>query len=104
MALLDDLLLELPAGYEFTPVELRQIELAQSQLDDVATLEAVLATQEALVNGHAGQPRVNTLFAELRQSRHEAARQIEIIRRGMLQPTSPIKSGTRYSHGGARVR
>lgn len=104
MSLLSDLMLELPDGYEFTPVELTQIQLAQAQLDDVGRLEAALDSEETIVSGHAGQPRLNSVFAELRQSRHEAARQIEVIRRGMTVNTKPTKTGTRYTPSSSRVR
>lgn len=104
MSLLEDLKLELPKGYEFTPVELTQIQLAQAQLDNVAQLEEVLASEGAVVLGHAGQSRLNAAFAELRQSRHEAARQIEVIRRGMASVSQSVKSGSRYSHSASRVR
>lgn len=104
MSLLDDLMLELPDNYEFTPVELTQIQLAQSQLDDVARLESELENSETIVNGHTGQPRLNALFSELRQQRHEAARQIEVIRRGIAADNKPVKSGTRYTPSASRVR
>ena len=104
MSLLEDLLDELPEGYEFTPVELTQIQLAQSQLDDIDRLEAELANQETIVNGYAGQPRLNSLFSELRQQRHEATRQIEVIRRGLVADMKPVKAGTRYTPAASRVR
>ncbi|AXE54086.1 hypothetical protein [Aurantimicrobium sp. MWH-Uga1] len=104
MSLLDDLMLELPKGYSFTPVELTQIQLAQAQLDDVARLETVLESEGPIVIGHAGQTRLNAAFSELRQSRHEAARQIEVIRRGMLSVDKPVKAGTRYTASAARIR
>lgn len=104
MSLLEDLMLELPKGYSFTPVELTQIQLAQSQLDDVARLEQVLESEGHTVSGHAGQTRLNAAFGELRQSRHEASRQIEIIRRGMLTVDKPAKAGTRYTHSASRIR
>lgn len=104
MTLLSDLMLELPANYEFTPVELTQIQLAQSQLDDIERLQAELDNSETIVNGHTGQPRLNSLFSELRQQRHEAARQIEVIRRGIAADSKPVKSGTRYTASASRVR
>ena len=102
--LLEELLEELPKGYEFTPVELTQIQLAQSQLDDIDRLQAELDSSETIVNGHTGQPRLNSLFSELRQQRHEATRQIEVIRRGIAADNKPVKSGTRYTASGSRVR
>lgn len=104
MSLLSDLRLELPAGYDFTPVELRQIQLAQSQLDDIARLEAELESQQTIVDGHVGQPRLNPIVSELRQQRHEAQRMVEIIRRGMANVGVPVKSGTRYSPAGSRMK
>jgi hypothetical protein len=103
MSLLEDLTLELPKGMAFTPAELTMIALAEGQLSDVATLEAVLASEGPVALGHNGQSRVSGVLSELRQSRHEAARGIEVIRRSIIAASAgPARS--KYSPNAARLR
>jgi len=59
----------LPPGAEWDEREALMIDLAAAQVDDIATLEGVLADQGAIVPGSAGQPRLHPALAEVRQAR-----------------------------------
>lgn len=80
MALLEELTKDLPTGFEWSENELQLISLAQSQLDDVATLEAALEAEGAVVKGSTGQPRLNPIFTEVRGGRLAAARIISLLK------------------------
>ena len=55
--------------FELEVGELAVLELACRQADDVADLEEQLRTDGLVVEGSAGQPRLNAVVAELRQGR-----------------------------------
>ena len=80
MALLEELSKDLPTGFEWSENELQLIGLAQAQLDDVATLEAALETEGAVVKGSMGQSRLNPIFTEVRGGRLAAARIISLLK------------------------
>ena len=80
LALLEELTKDLPSGFEWSENELQLISLAQAQLDDVATLEAALDTEGAVVKGSTGQPRLNPIFTEVRGGRLAAARIISLLK------------------------
>lgn len=59
----------LTGRYEFTVGELLIVEQAARQADLVADLEAALERDGLVVLGSQGQPRLNAVATELRQSR-----------------------------------
>jgi hypothetical protein len=69
-ALLDDL----PAEWELTARELELLRNAARQGDLVAELETALKSEGIIVLGAQGQPRLNAVATELRQSRVALAR------------------------------
>lgn len=65
---------------EFTERELVIVDLARRQMNDIETLENLLAEQGATVVGSMKQPRLNPIFAELRQSRIALSRILAELR------------------------
>jgi hypothetical protein len=61
-------------AFVFEAREEAVLVLACRQQDDIATLEAALADEGAVVTGSRGQQRVNGALAELRQARLAQAR------------------------------
>jgi hypothetical protein len=80
MALIDQLSQDLTEGYEWTENDLQLITLAQSQLNDIATLEALLESEGAIIPGSKGQMRLNAIFTEVRGARLAAARIISLLK------------------------
>jgi hypothetical protein len=80
MALIDDLTQDLEEGYEWSQNELTMISLAQAQLNDIATLEALLEAEGAITPGSRGQMRLNAVFTEVRGARLAAARIISLLK------------------------
>src|SRR5687767_14550845 len=60
---------DLPEGQEFAAHELLILEAAARQADTVAELEAVIAQDGLMIQGAAGQRRLNAAVTELRQGR-----------------------------------
>lgn len=60
--------------YELDLRELRILDLACAQADDVARLEAAVAADGVMVAGAAGQRRLNAAVTELRNARLALAR------------------------------
>jgi hypothetical protein len=86
MALIDDLSKDLEEGYEWSQNELTMIALAQAQLNDIETLEALLEAEGAITPGSRGQMRLNAIFTEVRGARLAAARIISLLK---IQETTP---------------
>jgi hypothetical protein len=80
MALIEDLSQDLEEGYEWSQNELKLIALAQAQLNDIATLEALLEAEGAITPGRRGQMRLNAIFTEVRGARLAAARIISLLK------------------------
>jgi hypothetical protein len=80
MALIDNLTQDLEEGYEWSQNELQLIALAQAQLNDIATLEALLEAEGAITPGSRGQMRLNAVFTEVRGARLAAARIISLLK------------------------
>lgn len=99
MSLLEALSRDLEEHHEWTEGELKLIELAQSQLNDVETLEKLLESESAIVPGSRGAPRLNALFTELRGSRLAAARIISLLK---IQEEKPGR-GNRSPQARARI-
>ena len=59
----------LTGAYDFGAGERPVLAAACRQADDVALLEAAIATDGATVEGSAGQPRLNAALTEVRQGR-----------------------------------
>lgn len=55
--------------YVFRADELRIVEATARTLDDLAILEAAAVDAKPIVDGHAGQPRPNPIFGEIRSTR-----------------------------------
>ncbi|PPF82617.1 hypothetical protein C5E07_13045 [Pseudoclavibacter sp. RFBJ3] len=55
--------------YTFRADELRIVEATARTLDDLAILEAAAVDAKPIVDGHAGQPRPNPVFGEIRATR-----------------------------------
>lgn len=68
------------AEWELDPRELALLSAACRQSDDVAALEAALATDGLVTLGSAGQPRMNAVITELRQSRMAVAKLLVDLR------------------------
>lgn len=66
--------------WELDPRELALLSAACRQSDDVAALEAALATDGLVTLGSAGQPRMNAVITELRQSRMAVAKLLVDLR------------------------
>lgn len=82
---------DMPDGWELTGREIELLRGACRQADLVAELEKALRREGVVVNGAAGQRRMNALATELRQSRLAYARllgEIPIPDDGGGQPES----------------
>jgi len=64
---------------DFDLTALLTMELACRQADDVAQLEKLLQDQGAVLEGSQGQPRLSSVFAELRAQRLTLSRLIAAI-------------------------
>ncbi|MGB2738753.1 MAG: hypothetical protein WBC27_12010 [Candidatus Nanopelagicales bacterium] len=62
------------ARWELDPREVALLTAACKQADDVAALEKVLKDDGLVVEGSQGQPRLNAVVTELRQSRAAVSR------------------------------
>lgn len=60
--------------FELDERELAILELACKQQDTASALDAALETAGVVIQGSQGQPRMNPMIAELRQSRLAVAR------------------------------
>ena len=96
----------LPEGMRFGPHELSLLELAAHQADDLALLEAAIASNGAVLTGASGQPVLNAALSEARQARAAIAR---IIRQLNIDGSSTDRArsaaNARWSgHGPAKSR
>ena len=66
--------------WELDPRELALLTAACRQTDDVALLEVALAKDGLITVGSMGQPRLNAVITELRQSRLAAAKLLVDLR------------------------
>lgn len=64
----------LHADLEFEPWETEIVRRACDQVDDIRHLELTLERQGGVVAGSMGQPRLNPIFAEVRQGRLAVAK------------------------------
>jgi hypothetical protein len=86
MALIDQLSEDLSEGYEWSENDLQLIALAQAQLNDITTLEALLEAEGAITPGSRGQMRLNAIFTEVRGARLAAARIISLLKVDETKP------------------
>lgn len=65
------------ADFDGSPHELALLALACRQADDVAALEDLIASDGLVVEGSAGQPRLNAAVTEVRQGRLALAKLLD---------------------------
>lgn len=70
---------DLSGPFEFGADEVVILAAVCRQADDIASLEALLAEQGGTVIGSTGQPRLNPIYAELRQARLALGKLIEAL-------------------------
>lgn len=99
MALIDDLSEDLSERHEWSANDLHLIALAQAQLNDIATLEALLEAEGAITPGSRGQMRLNAIFTEVRGARLAAARIISLLK---VQEPNPGR-GNRSTAARSRI-
>jgi len=75
-----DLWRSITSIWELDAKELTILAAICRQVDDVARLEDALATDGLIVTGAAGQPRLNAVVTELRQSRLAVSRMLTDLR------------------------
>lgn len=92
------------SDYELQPWELDSLTLACRQLDDVASLEALLAEQGLVVPGSKGQPRLSAVVSELRQARLAAARLLAEVGLPLDDEGRPATPAARRAQRAAQAR
>jgi hypothetical protein len=94
---------DMPDDWELDARDLAVLEAACRQADDVAPLEDAVSRDGVMVEGAAGQMRLNAAVAELRQSRLALGRMLGQIDLPDEQ-RRPVTEASRRAQRAANVR
>ena len=100
----DDMHAALADGVEFDEKDIALLTMACEQQDDIARIAAAMSDADVLTEGSAGQLRLNTCFAEIRQARQAVARLLKQLDVGpaarQMSPSEAARHAARARWGG----
>jgi len=91
-------------NWELDARELAQLAAICRQSDDVALLEQALASDGLIVIGSAGQPRMNGVVTELRQSRMAVSKMLCDLRLPAADGTPAMSAASLSAQKASNVR